>query len=88
MFKSPGRMIAAIAALAAAGAPASAYAMPAPAAGGPAPDVIALPAPTSVASAPQGFSWNDAGIGAAATVGLLGAASAGAVLLLRRQPQH
>ncbi len=87
MFKITSRTIAVVAALAAAAAPATAYAMPAPPAGGPAADVIALPAAPSVASASQGFSWDDAGIGAAATIGLLGAASAGTVLL-RRRPQH
>jgi hypothetical protein len=46
-----------------------------------------LPQPTATMSAAQGFQWDDAGVGAAGVLVLVGLGS-GAVLARRRRPRH
>ncbi len=91
MFTVTKRTLTAVAVIAAASAPSTAYARfelsptPSPAWSEPAQTAATQSAPRPEASPSQGFQWDDAGIGAAGMLGLLGAAGASAALSHRRR---
>jgi hypothetical protein len=90
MFTFSKRTIATAAVIAAAIAPSTASAKflqadPAAPAGGSAPAEITPSVTPAVASSPQGFHWDDAGIGAGGVVVLLGAGVGSGMLISRRR---
>src|SRR5690348_5720199 len=96
VFRISKRTIAAAAAIAAASAPSAAYArfelepvgatgaVPTTAPSAPSQRVPAAPAQPSV-DASDGFRWDDAGVGASAMLGVLGATAATSVMVRRRR---
>jgi hypothetical protein len=90
MLKVTKRLLAAGVVIAAASAPSAAYARfnlnppVAPAATHPARPAVRPSTPRATASASQGFQWDDAGIGAAGIVVLIGTGTGAAAVIARR----
>jgi hypothetical protein len=93
MLKVTKRLLAAAVVVAAAGTPSAAYARfnldppVAPVATHPARPAVPPSTPRATASASQGFQWDDAGIGAAGIVVLIGT-GAGAAAVIGRRHEH
>jgi hypothetical protein len=93
MLKVTKRLLTVAAVIAAASAPSAAYARvnldppAAPAATQSAPPAVTPSAPRPEASSTQGFRWDDAGIGAAGIVVLIGT-GAGAAAVIARRHEH
>jgi hypothetical protein len=93
MLKVTKRLLAGAVVIAAASAPSAAYARvnldppAAPAATQHAQPAVTPPAPRAEAASSQGFRWDDAGIGAAGIVVLIGT-GAGAAAVVARRHEH
>jgi hypothetical protein len=93
MLKVTKRLLAGAVVIAAVSAPSAASARfnldppVAPAATQPARPAVTPPAPRAEASSPQGFRWDDAGVGAAGIVVLIGT-GAGAAAVIARRHEH